>query len=232
MPKPPGTRTRRRARSPEAQPAAPRRGRPPRADRERLLDAAERAIRRHGPSVSLEQIAAKAGVTKPVLFAHVGDRRALVHALAERLLTRIESAVRIALARAGGGRDSLEQLIRAELETIAADSHIYAFVNGGGAGNPNLESTVAFARRSAAPLIAGIAHERNTRGLDPAPAEAWGYAIIGMLHMAGLWWLQKPAAERDARKLASQLCDLLWDGLAAGAPGGMAKGPSGRGGRI
>jgi AcrR family transcriptional regulator len=232
MPKPRGTRTRRRARAPEEQPAVPRRGRPPLVDRQRLLDAAERAIRRHGPAVSLEQIAAKAGVTKPVLFAHVGDRRALVHALADRLLTRIETAVAHALAPSAGGRDSLERLIRAELETIAADSHIYAFVNGGGAGNANLESTVAFARRSAAPLIAGIAHERKSRGLDPAPAEAWGHAIIGMLHMTGLWWLQKPAAERDARRLASQLCELLWNGLAPGAPGGAGGDPSGRGGRI
>jgi AcrR family transcriptional regulator len=203
-------------RSPQDHAAVPRRGRPPLVDRERLLDAAERAIRRHGSSVSLEQIAAKAGVTKPALFAHVGDRRALVHALSERLLTRIESAVRAALATAAGGRDSLERLIRAELETIAADSHLYAFVNGGGAGNTNLESTVAFARRSAGPLIAGIAHERNSRGLDPAPAEAWGHAIIGMLHLTGLWWIQKPAAERDARRLAAQLTDLLWDGLAPG----------------
>ena len=195
----------------------PRRGRPPLVDRERLLDAAERAIGRHGPTVSLERIAAKAGVTKPVLFAHVGDRRALVHALSERLLTRIESAVRAALATAAGGRDSLERLIRAELETITADSHVYAFVNGGGAGNTSLESTVAFARRAAAPLIAGIAHERKSRGLDPAPAEAWGHAIIGMLHMTGLWWIQKPAAQRDPRRLAAQLTELLWGGLVPGS---------------
>lgn len=198
---------------PKDQVAVPRRGRPPLVDRERLLDAAERAIRRHGPSVSLEQIAGKAGVTKPVLFAHVGDRRALVHALSERLLGRIESEVRAALASAAPGRDSLERLIRAELETIATDRHLYAFVNGAGAGDTTLETTVAFAARSAAPLVAGIARDRESRGLDPAPAEAWGHAIIGMLHMTGLWWIQKPAAELDARRLAAQLTDLLWQGL-------------------
>ena len=190
------------------------RGRPRLVDRERLLDAAERAIRRHGPKVSLEQIAARAGVTKPALFAHVGDRRALVHALSERLLARIESEVRAALAAAAGGRDSLERLIRAELETIAGDAHVYAFVNGAGAGDTTLESTLAFASRAAAPLVAGIAHDRKSRGLDPAPAEAWAHAIIGMLHMAGLWWIQQPAPERGARALAAQLTDLLWDGLA------------------
>jgi AcrR family transcriptional regulator len=208
-----GRARKRQARASLEQSAVPRRGRPPLVDRERLLDAAERVIRRHGPTVSLEQIAAKAGVTKPVLFAHVGDRRALVHALSERLLTRIEAEVRSALAEAKPGRDSLERLIRAELETIAADRHVYAFVNGAGAGDTTLETTLAFARRSAAPLVAGIAHDRKSRGLDAAPAEAWGHAIIGVLHMAGLWWIQKPAAERDARRLAAQLTDLLWDGL-------------------
>ena len=198
----------------ESAATARRRGRPPIADRERLLDAAERAIRRDGPAVSLERIAQRAGVTKPVLFAHIGDRRALVHALSERLLTRIEAAVGAALVNALPGRDSLERLIRAELETIALDRHLYAFVHGAGAGDRTLESTVSFARRSAAPLSAGIAVERRRAGLDPAPAEAWGHAIIGSLNMAGLWWLEKPAAERDASQLAAQLTELLWEGLA------------------
>ena len=203
-------------RSQRADPGATprRRGRPPLADRARLLDAAERAIRRHGPTVSLERIAQRAGVTKPVLFAHVGDRRALVHALSERLLTRIEDAVRAALASARPGRDALERLIRAQLEAIALDRHVYAFVHGAGAGDRSLDSTISFARRSAAPLIAGIALDRRRAGLDPAPAEAWGHAIIGMLNMTGLWWLEKPAAERDARVLAGQLAELLWEGLA------------------
>jgi AcrR family transcriptional regulator len=192
---------------------AARPGRPPRVDRERLLGAAERVIRRHGPGVSLERIAARAGVSKPVLFAHVGDRRALVHALGERLLARIEAAVSAALAGATAGRDALERLIRAELETIAGDRHVYAFVNGAG-GSASLDSTVAFARRSAGPLIAGIAHDRARAGRDTAPAEAWGYAIIGMLHMTGLWWLERPRAERDAALLAAQLTELLWEGLA------------------
>ena len=43
-------------------------------DRELVLDAAERAIRRDGPLVSLEAIAIEAGVTKPVIYARIGDR--------------------------------------------------------------------------------------------------------------------------------------------------------------
>jgi len=191
-----------------------RRGRPPLADRERLLDAAESVIRRSGPSVSLERIAARAGVTKPVLFAHVGDRRALVHALSARLQARIEAAVQAAMATALPGRAALESVIRASLETIAADRHLYAFVNGAGAGDTTLATTLEFARRSAAPIVAGAADARVRAGEDPAPAEAWGYAIIGMLHMVGIWWLHEPSSRLDAAQLAAQLTELLWSGLA------------------
>ena len=193
--------------------SAPARGRPPLTDRERLLDAAERAIRRAGPAIPLAAIAAEAGVTKPALFAHVGDRRALVHAIAERLLTRIEAAIQQALAAAPQGRAALEALIAAYLSTVAADRHIYAFVNGAGAGDTSLEGTLEFAARSAAPLVAGFAAARREAGLDESVAEPWAHAVIGMLHMVALWWLREPAAEREASRLSIQLTELLWDGL-------------------
>src|SRR6266508_3048551 len=52
-------------------PRGPRRSREER--REELLDAAERAIRRIGPQASMEELAAEAGITKPILYSHFGD---------------------------------------------------------------------------------------------------------------------------------------------------------------
>jgi hypothetical protein len=92
---------------------------------------------------------------------------------------------------------------------------LYAFVNGAGAGDTTLATTLEFARRSAAPIAAGTADARVRAGDDPAPTQAWSYAIIGMLHMVGIWWLNEPASRRtDAAQLAAQLTDLLWSGLA------------------
>lgn len=50
-----------------------------------LLDAADQVIRRDGPSVSMEVIAAD---TKPILYRHFGDKGGLYTALAVRRLRR------------------------------------------------------------------------------------------------------------------------------------------------
>jgi hypothetical protein len=97
---------------------------------------------------------------------------------------------------------------------VGADRHLYAFVNGASAGDTTLASTLAFAKRAAAPLVAGIAEARRRAGQDPASAEPWGFAILGALHMVGLWWLDGGKREIPAERLARELTDLLWDGLA------------------
>ena len=195
-----------------------RRGRPRLADRERLLDAAERAIRCGGPEVSLDRIAATAGVSKPVLFAHVGARRAHVRALGERLLARTDAAIIEAMSGAGGERAALERGIAAQLRTIAGDHHVYAFVNA----DPRLAEMLDFARRTAAPLIKWIAARRKAAGQDPSVAEAWGIAIMGIRHMVGVWWLADRRHELDEAQLAAQIVELLWSGLGPDSATGEA----------
>src|SRR4029450_7094161 len=75
----------------------PGRPRGPRRDpderRAELLDAAERAIRRIGPRASMDELAAEAGITKPILYSHFGDKAGLVTALAERVAGQLNAAV-------------------------------------------------------------------------------------------------------------------------------------------
>jgi len=57
------------------------------ADRRRreLLEAADRVVLRDGPQASMNAIAAEAGITKPILYRHFGDKNGLYAALAARL---------------------------------------------------------------------------------------------------------------------------------------------------
>ena len=68
--------------------------------REELLDAADRVISRLGPQASMDEIASEAGITKPILYRHFGDKDGLHQALAARYVDALMSALRAAEASA------------------------------------------------------------------------------------------------------------------------------------
>lgn len=65
------------------------------ADRDQLLDAAERCFTRQGPRRTRHRdVAEEAGVSRPTLYKYLGDRDAITRALLDRELDRFMAAVR------------------------------------------------------------------------------------------------------------------------------------------
>ena len=184
------------------------------ADREALLAAAERLIRAQGPTVTLDAIAAEAGVTKPILYRGVGDKDALVQALAERLIARMTVEVGAMVAAQPGGRDRTRALVGGYLVQASLDRHVYLYVTAGGRSDDRVQQALLLADRTAVGFADGIAVLRASQGLDASVAQAWAYGIIGALHFATLWWLRNGANDTD--KVADHITDLLWSGLTGG----------------
>jgi AcrR family transcriptional regulator len=181
------------------------------ADRENLLCAAESVIREKGPKVSLDAIAIEAGVTKPILYRGVGDRHALVNALAERLAARMADYVQRLVERAASPHDSLRRLVRGYLEVAARDRHLYLFVTAGGARDDRVQQSLLLADGAADQFADGIAAYRAERGADPAVATVWSYGMLGALHFATLWWFRDQAGDIDV--VIEQISSLLWAGM-------------------
>ena len=181
------------------------------ADRTQLLAAAERVIRTDGPDVTMEAIASAATVTKPILYRSVGDRDALVAALAELFVDRINVAASAALTTARTPRDQLRSLVAAFVGVVVNDRNLYLFVTAGGSNDDRLGQALRLADRSALPIAEQLAMQRTAAGKDPAVALAWAYGLIGTLQFVTLWWL------RDGTLAPNQLVDhvteLLWSGV-------------------
>ena len=180
-------------------------------DRDVVLDAAERVIRRDGSGVSLEAIAIEAGVTKPVVYARVGGRAEVANALAERLSDRMVAAGGEALRSTTDEQSMVAAMIKSNLITVAEHRELFLYVTGGTADESPLQK-LYLAERSATPLAAQLAAWRAQQGFATNVAVPWAYAVIGMLQMASLWWLT--AADQTVDELAEQLSELLWSGLA------------------
>ena len=83
-----------------------------------LLEAADRVVQRDGPDASMNVIAAEAGITKPILYRHFGDKGGLYRALAARHIEELLARLRAALLTRGG----LEARTRATVDAyLAAD---------------------------------------------------------------------------------------------------------------
>lgn len=179
-------------------------------DREHVLDAAERVIRRDGAGSSLEAVAVEAGVTKPIVYDRVGGRADLADALAERLADRMVLAARTAL---GGGTLSqmgLTHFIEANLRTVADHRELFLYVTGGSTEQTAL-GRLSLAGMSTQPLAKTLAVWRSGIQQDPGVAEAWAFGIVGMLQMVSQWWITQE--DLSAAEVAGQISELLWNGL-------------------
>ena len=61
----------------------------------------------------MDEIAAEAGITKPILYTHFGDKAGLVRALAGRVAEQVNREVTSALARSGEPREVLSSTLAA-----------------------------------------------------------------------------------------------------------------------
>ncbi len=189
------------------------------ADRSQLLSAAEETIRANGPDVTMEAIAAASTVTKPILYRAIGDRDAVVAALAERFVDRINAAGAAAMAGARTQRDGLRRMVTTYVEIVEAERNVFLFVTAGGSGNDRLAQALRLADRSASLIAAELKTHRAAAGLDPAVADTWAYGMIGAMQYVTLWWLRDP--QLRSHELAEQLTTLLWSGL-GGEPRDLA----------
>src|SRR3954452_18590642 len=182
--------------------------------REELLDAADRVVQREGSAASMNHIAAEAGITKPILYRHFGDKVGLYRALADRHIDQLLGRLRDALATRGGLGARTRPTIDAYLAAVESQPQVYRFlVERAAAEEPDVRGQVeGFVRRFGDELAAGIAAEPELAGVDQARARIWAHAIAGMVQGTGDWWLDQADVPRAV--VADQLAALLWRGFA------------------
>ncbi|MFD5030911.1 TetR family transcriptional regulator [Streptomyces sp. NPDC058220] len=197
--------------------------------RRQLLEAADRVVLRDGPHASMNAIAAEAGITKPILYRHFGDKGGLYRALAKRHTDALLDALRTALDAPAERRERVEATLDTYLAAIEARPQVYRFLMHPAEDTQLPEQGFDVGRHSA-PLLRRLGEElakviEDRVDLGPGSeqlARVWGHGIVGMMHGAGDWWLGERPCSRE--QLVRSLADLLWGRLAevsdrAGGPG-------------
>jgi AcrR family transcriptional regulator len=181
--------------------------------RAQLLDVADRVIRRDGPSASINHIAAEAGIAKPVLYRHFGDKGGLYQALAERYVRSLMDELRVALERPTEPPERLATTIDTYLRFVEENPEVYRFLMHRAVGEqPEAQATVAdFMRQVSNEIAIVLGDVLKSAGLDSGGAEPWAHGLVGMVELAGDWWLRNRSMSRA--RLVAYLTDLVWKGF-------------------
>ncbi|WP_433508841.1 TetR family transcriptional regulator [Nonomuraea sp. CA-143628] len=187
--------------------------------RKALLDAADRVILREGPEASMAAIAAEAGITKPILYRHFGDKSGLYEALADRHVRTVIAQLRPGFAgavsdRPPGFAEAASDLrgrarttITVYLDLISANRNLYRFLfHRASAEDTRMRSHMTALVRSLGEELGGVLAAGRVVP-EPVRAQVLGHAFVGMVQTTGDWWLEHP--EVDRAEVVEGLVDVI-----------------------
>jgi len=199
--------------------AVPRR-RMSRADRERqILDVALEVFAERGSrDTSMEAVAERAGITKPVLYTHFGSKDGLLLACIGRVRAELLEVTSAAAAAASGPEEMLRSGTLAFFRYLEERGPTWtALCSGSSVAGEALEGVRAQQSDFTAGLLAAQAP-----GTDPQRLTGWAQVIVGACERLANWRGTEPSV--TAEQATDYLMDLVWTGLAAAPPvrGGTA----------
>ncbi len=179
--------------------------------REQLLQVGRKLFAERGfEATSVEEIAAKAGVSKPVVYEHFGGKEGLYAVVVDRETELLLRTVTGSLT-SGHPRELLEQAALSLLEYIETSADGFRILVR---DSPVAQSTGTFA--SLISDIAGqvefiLVEQFKARGFDPKLAPMYSQMLVGMVALTGQWWLDVRKPKRS--EVAAHLVNLAWNGL-------------------
>ncbi|MET9631288.1 TetR/AcrR family transcriptional regulator [Lentzea sp. NPDC006480] len=184
--------------------------------RAEFVEATIAAVAKKGPDVGMEDVAAEAGVSKPVLYRHFTDKSDLYLAVGQRATELLMERMGPALAADGPIRDRIERIVDAYLSVIEDNPNLYRFVvKGSFVDRPVEKDVVQEDKNLIANTLARILGDYlRAFEMDSGGAEPWAHALVGMVQNAGDWWLDRQTMSRA--NLSDYLATIIWhaiDGL-------------------
>ncbi|MDR0284433.1 MAG: TetR/AcrR family transcriptional regulator [Propionibacteriaceae bacterium] len=180
--------------------------------RDQLIDVARRCFADKGfDGTSIEEIAARAGVSKPIIYEHFGGKEGLYAVVVDREVNTLLRALRVSLTDPNAGsRRLIEVSALALLDYIESCPEGFQIImrdssEFGGSGFASILNDVIV-------RVEGLLIPRfEDRGFDPKAVPLIAQALTGLVAMTGQWWLDNPEFTKE--EVASHLVNLAWNGM-------------------
>ena len=199
--------------------------------REQLIAVARGLFAERGfDATSVEEVAARAQVSKPVVYEHFGGKEGLYAVVVDREITTISAAISSAIAdpttdataapeaerHATEGPDASGSASRiAERAALALLTYIEDSPDGFrilSAGSDRAAGTYSTLLADVAIEVSGIlASQFAAHDLDPRTAPLYAQMLVGIVAMPAQWWLENRSMSKE--EVAAHMVNLAWNGL-------------------
>ena len=182
-----------------------------------LLDAAEPLFAARGfNAVSVDEIAAGAGVTKPLAYAYFGSKEGLFEACAGRAADRLVGLLEQSAAHHDEPQDRMWNGLLTVFRWIGGHRASWAVLFGTPGGNgtpfagPAARASDAMARLITDQFADTLAAQGMREGAG-AHAEPLAHAFVAATIGVGRWWMEHP--EEPAETQALRMMNFAWMGI-------------------
>ena len=178
-----------------------------------IIEAAGRLFGEWGyEGTRLDQIAAAAGVTKPILYRHFAGKQALYLALLERHrddLGRFAAAI----PSEGSEEERLRAVIEVWVSYVETHSYAWQMIFRDSGGGPKVQAFRREVNERARQVLVEIIRAQNR--VQIPRRELRPLAVLMSMGMASLvlWWLENPGVPRAA---IVETITRVWVGLLTG----------------
>lgn len=180
--------------------------------REQLLEVSRQLFAEKGfEGTSVEEIAARAEVSKPVVYEHFGGKEGIYAVVVDREIQALTSALSGALDEGGHPKVMVERSALALLGYIEDSEDGFRILVR--------DSPVAQATGTFSSLIGDVATQVEhllaaqfkKQHLDPRTAPIYAQMLVGMVALTGQHWLDARSPKKA--DVAAALVNLAWNGL-------------------
>lgn len=180
--------------------------------RDQLVGVAKAVFAELGyDGATVEEIAARAGVSKPVLYEHFGGKEGIYAVVVDRESTRLLDKITSYIHGEAGGRQMVHASAMAFLHYIEEDPDGFRVLTR--------DSPSSLGTGGIGGLLADIAAKAEgvlqdffvRSGLDPDSAIIYAGGLVGMVAHVGAWWA--PVQQPDAATVAAHITALAYHGL-------------------
>jgi AcrR family transcriptional regulator len=181
------------------------------ARRAQLIEVGRSVFAKRGyEATSVEEIAERARVSKPIVYEHFGGKEGLYAVVVDREMEHVVTSIAESIS-SGTPRERIERAALAFLTYVKEQPDGFAVLSRDapvGSGRGGMSGLLNDVAERVGDVFAAAFKQA---GYDPKVAPVYAHALVGMVTFVGQWWTE--TRKLPVEKVASHIAALAWMGL-------------------